>query len=226
MKTDFINNMTHEFKTPVATIMIASEALKDSEVRKDESRMDRLANIIYDENIRLGNHIERVLNIARIEKENLKLEQKEIAVHDLMSAVADSMSLQFQKYGAEIKLMLDAKNDLILGDELHLSNVLFNLLDNALKYSSTHPEIELSTLNSGSNLIIRVKDNGIGMNRDQLSKIFEQFYRIPTGNLHDVKGFGLGLSYVNTIIKQLKGQIKVKSEKDKGSVFEISLPLA
>ncbi len=226
MKTDFINNMTHEFKTPVATIMIASEALKDSEVRKDESRMDRLANIIYDENIRLGNHIERVLNIARIEKENLKLEQKEIPVHDLMSAVADSMSLQFQKYGAEIKLMLDAKNDLILGDELHLSNVLFNLLDNALKYSSTHPEIELSTLNSGSNLIIRVKDNGIGMNRDQLSKIFEQFYRIPTGNLHDVKGFGLGLSYVNTIIKQLKGQIKVKSEKDKGSVFEISLPLA
>ena len=226
MKTDFINNMTHEFKTPVATIMIASEALKDSEVRKDESRMDRLANIIYDENIRLGNHIERVLNIARIEKENLKLEQKEIPVHDLMSAVADSMSLQFQKYGAEIKLMIDAKNDLILGDELHLSNVLFNLLDNALKYSSTHPEIELSTLNSGSNLIIRVKDNGIGMNRDQLSKIFEQFYRIPTGNLHDVKGFGLGLSYVNTIIKQLKGQIKVKSEKDKGSVFEISLPLA
>lgn len=226
MKTDFINNMTHEFKTPVATIMIASEALKDSEVKKDQSRIDKLANIIYDENIRLGNHIERVLNIARIEKENLKLEQKEIAVHDLMLAVADSMSLQFQKYGAECKLMLDAKNDLILGDELHLSNVLFNLLDNALKYSSTHPEIELSTLNSGSNLIIKVKDNGIGINRDQLSKIFEQFYRIPTGNLHDVKGFGLGLSYVNTIIKQLKGQIKVKSEKDKGSVFEISLPLA
>ena len=226
MKTDFINNMTHEFKTPVATIMIASEALKDSEVKKDQSRIDKLANIIYDENIRLGNHIERVLNIARIEKENLKLEQKEIAVHDLMLAVADSMSLQFQKYGAEIKLMLDAKNDLILGDELHLSNVLFNLLDNALKYSSTHPEIELSTLNSGSNLVIKVKDNGIGINRDQLSKIFEQFYRIPTGNLHDVKGFGLGLSYVNTIIKQLKGQIKVKSEKDKGSVFEISLPLA
>jgi|LauGreDrversion4_2_1035121.scaffolds.fasta_scaffold03628_9 two-component system phosphate regulon sensor histidine kinase PhoR len=226
MKTDFINNMTHEFKTPVATIMIASEALKDSEVKKDQSRIDKLANIIYDENIRLGNHIERVLNIARIEKENLKLEQKEIAVHDLMLAVADSMSLQFQKYGTECKLMLDAKNDLILGDELHLSNVLFNLLDNALKYSSTHPEIELSTLNSGSNLIIKVKDNGIGINRDQLSKIFEQFYRIPTGNLHDVKGFGLGLSYVNTIIKQLKGQIKVKSEKDKGSVFEISLPLA
>ncbi len=226
MKTDFINNMTHEFKTPVATIMIASEALKDSEVSKDQSRIDKLANIIYDENIRLGNHIERVLNIARIEKENLKLEQKEIAVHDLILAVGDSMSLQFQKYGAEIKLMLDAKNDLILGDELHLSNVLFNLLDNALKYSSKHPEIELSTLNAGSNLIIKVKDNGIGMNRDQLSKIFEQFYRIPTGNLHDVKGFGLGLSYVNTIIKQLKGQIKVKSEKDKGSVFEISLPLA
>lgn len=226
MKTDFINNMTHEFKTPVATIMIASEALKDTEVSKDKSRINRLANIIYEENVRLGNHIERVLHTARMEKENLKLEEKELSMNDLVAAVTDSMSLQLQKQGAKIKLNLGAERDLIWGDELHLSNVIFNLLDNALKYCTTDPEIEISTLNVGNTLIIRVKDNGIGMNRDQLSKIFEQFYRIPTGNVHDVKGFGLGLSYVNTIIKQLKGQIKVKSEKDKGSVFEISLPLA
>ncbi|MFM6976313.1 MAG: sensor histidine kinase [Sphingobacteriaceae bacterium] len=223
MKTDFINNMTHEFKTPVATIMIASEALKDEEVQLDKSRIDRLAGIIYDENVRLGNHIERVLNIARIDKEDLKLDLKEVEVNVLLAAVADSMSLQLQKSGAEITLNLAAENDKIWGDELHLSNVIFNLLDNALKYCQSQPIIELSTFNSGKNLIIRVKDNGIGMSRDQLAKIFDQFYRIPTGNVHDVKGFGLGLSYVNTIIKQFKGQIKVKSEKDKGSEFEISL---
>lgn len=226
MKTDFINNMTHEFKTPVATIMIASEALKDQDIQKDSSRINRLAGIIYDENVRLGNHIERVLNLAKIDKEDLKLEHKEIAVNDLLAAVADSMSLQLQKNEANIKLDLKASQDLVLGDELHLSNVIFNLLDNALKYCQVNPYIELSTANSGKNLLIKVKDNGIGMNRDQLSKIFDQFYRIPTGNLHDVKGFGLGLSYVNTIVKSLKGQIKVKSEKDKGSEFEISIPLA
>ena len=226
MKTDFINNMTHEFKTPVATIMIASEALKEQEVQQDKSRIDRLAGIIYDENVRLGNHIERVLQAARIEQETLKLEMKKVEVNTLLAAVVDSMALQFQKNGAAISLQLDAVKDSIRGDELHLSNVFFNLLDNALKYCSAEPKIEVITLNSGNQLIIRVKDNGIGMSRDQLSKIFEQFYRIPTGNLHDVKGFGLGLSYVNTIVKHLKGTIRVKSEKDRGSEFEISLPLS
>ncbi len=226
MKTDFINNMTHEFKTPVATIMIASEALKDEELTADKSRVKRLAGIIYDENVRLGNHIERVLNLAKVDKEDLRLEHKEIAVNDLLAAVADSMGLQLQKNHAEIKLDLSAAEDVVLGDELHLSNVIFNLLDNAIKYCQTNPAIELSTANSGKNLLIKVKDNGIGMNRDQLSKIFDQFYRIPTGNLHDVKGFGLGLSYVNTIVKSLKGQIRVKSEQNKGSEFEISIPLA
>lgn len=226
MKTDFINNMTHEFKTPVATIMIASEALKEQEMQQDKNRIDRLANIIYDENVRLGNHIERVLQVARIEKETLKLEMKNVEVNVLLAAVVDSMNLQFQKHGAQINLNLNAKLDTIKGDELHLSNVFFNLLDNALKYSKDEVHIEVSTHNTAHQLIIRVKDNGIGMSRDQLSKIFEQFYRIPTGNLHDVKGFGLGLSYVNTIIKQLKGSIRVKSEKDKGSEFEISLPLS
>lgn len=225
MKTDFINNMTHEFKTPVATIMIASEALRDPELTTDKKRIDRLANIIYDENVRLGSHIERVLNIAKIDKGDLKLEHKEVEINDLLAAIVDSMSLQLQKRNATIALELNASQSTVMGDELHLSNIIFNLLDNANKYSTRDPEIKISTLNSGRNLIIKVADKGIGMSRDQLSKIFDQFYRIPTGNLHDVKGFGLGLSYVSNIVKKLHGTIKVRSEKDKGSEFEISLPL-
>ncbi len=225
MKTDFINNMTHEFKTPVATIMIASEALRDSELANDKKRVDRLANIIYDENVRLGSHIERVLNIAKIDKGDLKLEHKDVEMNDLLAAIVDSMSLQLQKRNATIDLDLQASKSTIMGDELHLSNIIFNLLDNANKYSPEDPQIKISTLNSGKNLVIKVADKGIGMNRDQLSKIFDQFYRIPTGNVHDVKGFGLGLSYVSNIVKKLHGTIKVRSEKDKGSEFEISLPL-
>jgi len=225
MKTDFINNMTHEFKTPVATIMIASEALKDAELTSDKSRIERLANIIYDENVRLGNHIERVLHIAKIEKGDLKLEHKDVDMNDLLSAIVDSMSLQLQKRNAQIELDLKAKYSMVSGDELHLSNVIFNLLDNANKYSPENPQIKISTFTAGKNLVIQVADKGIGMSKDQLSKIFDQFYRIPTGNLHDVKGFGLGLSYVNNIIKRLQGTIRVKSEKDIGSEFEISLPL-
>ncbi|MDP2413343.1 sensor histidine kinase KdpD [Daejeonella sp.] len=225
MKTDFINNMTHEFKTPVATIMIASEALKDPELTIDKSRIERLANIIYDENVRLGSHIERVLNIAKIEKGDLKLEHRDVDMNDLLSAIVDSMSLQLQKRNASIELDLKAGYSTVTGDELHLSNVIFNLLDNANKYSPENPQIKISTFISGKNLIIKVADKGIGMSKDQLSKIFDQFYRIPTGNLHDVKGFGLGLSYVNNIVKRLNGTIRVKSEKDVGSEFEISLPL-
>lgn len=225
MKTDFINNMTHEFKTPVATIMIASEALKDPELTNDKSRIERLANIIYDENIRLGSHIERVLNIAKIEKGDLKLDHRDVDMNDLLSAIVDSMYLQLQKRNASIELDLKARYSIVSGDELHLSNVIFNLLDNANKYSPENPQIKISTFTSGKNLIIQVADKGIGMSKDQLSKIFDQFYRIPTGNLHDVKGFGLGLSYVNNIIKRLNGAIRVKSEKDLGSEFEISIPL-
>jgi two-component system phosphate regulon sensor histidine kinase PhoR len=225
MKTDFINNMTHEFKTPVATIMIASEALKDPELTTDKTRIDRLANIIYDENVRLGSHIERVLNIAKIDKGDLKLENKDVDMNDLVTDIVDSMSLQLQKRNASVELDLKAEHSIVIGDELHLSNVLFNLIDNANKYSPENPCIKISTFTAGKNLTILVSDKGIGMNRDQLSKIFDQFYRIPTGNRHDVKGFGLGLSYVSNIVKRLNGTIRVKSEKDVGSEFEISLPL-
>jgi two-component system phosphate regulon sensor histidine kinase PhoR len=226
MKMDFINNMTHEFKTPVSTIMIASEALKDQEIMEDKGRVARLANIIFEENQRLGNHIERVLNIARIEKNEFRLDIKKLDVNEMVTTVLDSMSLKLQKYQVVANLHLDAQNPMIEADELHFSNVLYNLIDNAIKYSPNVPEITISTFNKNEEVVIRVADKGIGMNRDQQAKIFEQFYRIPTGNLHDVKGFGLGLSYVNTIVKKLNGTISVKSEKEKGSEFELKFHIS
>jgi two-component system phosphate regulon sensor histidine kinase PhoR len=226
MKTDFINNMTHEFKTPVSTIMIASEALRDQEIVADRARITRLANIIYEENARLGSHIERVLNVARIEKNDFKLEKKPLDVNEMINIVIDSMSLKLQKHDVQLTLHLDAINAIVLADELHFSNLIYNLIDNAIKYSTSTPEITISTDNKGDQIVIKVADKGIGMSRDQQTKIFEQFYRIPTGNLHDVKGFGLGLSYVNTIVKRLNGVISVRSEKDKGSDFELKFPLA
>jgi two-component system phosphate regulon sensor histidine kinase PhoR len=226
MKMDFINNMTHEFKTPVSTIMIASEALKDKEIAEDKTRVARLANIIFEENQRLGSHIERVLNIARIEKNDLRLDIKQLDVNEMVTTVLDSMSLKLQKYNVIANLNLDAGKAIIEADELHFSNVLYNLIDNAIKYSPDSPEITISTFNKNNEVVIRVADKGIGMNRDQQTKIFEQFYRIPTGNLHDVKGFGLGLSYVNTIVKRLNGTISVKSEKEKGSEFELKFHIS
>jgi two-component system phosphate regulon sensor histidine kinase PhoR len=226
MKTDFINNMTHEFKTPVSTIMIASEALKDREIAQDGTRVARLANIIYEENERLGSHIERVLNIARIEKNDFKLDKKPLDVNEMIAVVIDSMDLKLQKCNAKTTLQLDAENAVIRGDELHFSNVIYNLIDNAIKYSVNEPDITISTLNKNGQVVIRVADKGVGMSRDQQTKIFEQFYRIPTGNLHDVKGFGLGLSYVNTVVKRLNGMISVRSEKEKGSEFELKFQVA
>lgn len=225
MKNDFINNMTHEFKTPVSTIMIASEALRDPEIQEDKTRVSRLAGIIYDENVRLGNHIERVLSIARLDKKELKLEAEDVEMNELIAAVADSMSLQLQKKEATLTLNLKASNALVTGDELHLSNVIYNLIDNANKYSIDPPQITLSTKNDNKCLFIDIEDKGIGMTKEQCKRAFDQFYRVPTGNLHDVKGFGLGLNYVQDIITQMNGTIKLKSEKDKGTVFEIIIPL-
>lgn len=225
MKTDFINNMTHEFKTPVSTIMIASEALKDPEIQEDKTRVNRLAGIIYDENVRLGNHIERVLSIARLEKKELHLDHEVIDMHTLITAVADNMNLQLQKKGAVLSLQLDAEQDLVTGDEFHLSNVIYNLIDNANKYSVDPPKIILRSRNTHKYFVLEVEDEGIGMTKEQSKRIFDQFYRVPTGNLHDVKGFGLGLNYVHDIITQMGGDIKVRSEKDKGTIFEILIPL-
>jgi len=225
MKTDFINNMTHEFKTPVATIMIASESLKDPDINADHKRVQKLANIIYDENVRLGNHIERVLDLARLEKETLKLDQVEVCINDLVSAVTDSMQLRMQNIGGKFSIDLAATKDVVVGDELHFSNVFYNLLDNAIKYSKGDLHVNINSKNVGVTIVVTIADNGIGMSRDHLQKIFDQFYRIPTGNVHNVKGFGLGLSYVQDILRRLNGKITVKSEKDKGTTFEVILPI-
>lgn len=225
MKTDFINNMTHEFKTPVATIMIASESLRDPEISSDNKRVNRLANIIYDENVRLGNHIERVLNIAKLEKEDLKIEKTDVCLNSLVEGVVDSMQLQINKANGKLVKDLKAQYDLVIGDELHLSNVMFNLVDNAIKYSLNPPDITVKSYNTDDKVVIAVSDKGMGMTKEQQEKIFDQFYRIPTGNVHNVKGFGLGLSYVNDIIKRFDGKIVVKSEKDKGTTFEVMIPL-
>ncbi len=208
MKTDFINNMTHEFKTPVATIMIASESLKDPDINADHKRVQKLANIIYDENVRLGNHIERVLDLARLEKETLKLDQVDVHINDLVSAVTDSMQLRMQNIGGKFTIDLAATKDIVVGDELHFSNVFYNLLDNAIKYNKGDLHVNIQSKNVGDSIVVTIADNGIGMSRDHLQKIFDQFYRIPTGNVHNVKGFGLGLSYV----------------QDKGTTFEVILP--
>ncbi|MGN6637511.1 MAG: sensor histidine kinase, partial [Mucilaginibacter sp.] len=165
-------------------------------------------------------------NIARIEKNDFNLDIKPLDVNEMVTTVLDSMSLKLQKYNVKAHLNLEAQNAMIEADELHFSNVLYNLIDNAIKYSPEVPEITISTLNKNDQVVIRVADKGIGMSRDQQTKIFEQFYRIPTGNLHDVKGFGLGLSYVNTIVKRLNGSISVKSEKEKGSEFELKFHIA
>ncbi len=169
----------------------------------------------------MGSHIERVLNIARIDKNDFKLDNKPVDVNEMVNVVLDSMSLKLQKCNADVVLNLDAENAVINADELHFSNVLYNLIDNAIKYSEEVPQITISTYNKNGHVIIKVADKGIGMGRDQQAKIFEQFYRIPTGNVHNVKGFGVGLSYVNTIVKRLNGTIVVKSEKDRGSEFEL-----
>ena len=224
MKSDFINNMTHEFKMPVATIMLASEALKESEAPIDEKRVNRLAGIIYDENIRLGNHIERVLNIAKLEQKELEFDKQVVDIHHLIEVVKDSMELQLQKKNAQLILNFEATDSFLEADELHLSNVLFNLIDNANKYSNDSPEIVISTKGDADKIILSIRDNGIGMTKEHIKRIFDQFYRVPTGNVHDVKGFGLGLNYVQDIVKEMKGSIKVMSEKDKGTTFELHLP--
>jgi two-component system phosphate regulon sensor histidine kinase PhoR len=230
MKTDFINNMTHELKTPIATIAIASEALKDGDIRANTSRVERFVGIIHDENKRLAGHVEKVLQAAQMERGELRLNTAPTDVHGLVEAAAASIALQVEQKQGCITMNLNAVQPSIEADETHLTNVIFNLLDNATKYSPECPHIHIATRNektgSGdSAFVLSVEDNGVGMSKDAQRHIFEKFYRVPTGNLHDVKGFGLGLSYVKTIVEAHGGSVNVRSEAGKGSCFEVRLPL-
>lgn len=224
MKTDFINNMTHEFKTPIATISLASEALRDPAVRGNDNRVMRFINAIHEENKRLGTQVERVLQAAVIDRGEVQLNLAPVAVHDVLQQVLQTVALQIESRGGVIECDLEATNDIIEADRVHLANVIINLLDNANKYSPELPVIRLATRNELNGVVISVEDNGIGMSREAQKKIFEKFYRVSTGNLHDVKGFGLGLSYVKAMVEAHGGSISVRSELRHGSHFELYFP--
>ena len=224
IRSDFISNMTHEFKTPISTISLACEALNDPEVEKTEEKVFNYIGIIHDENKRLSLLVENVLQTALIEKDGLKLKLEELNINQLINKVVNNMGLMVEKKGGELLMDLKADHEAVLADRVHLTNVIFNLIDNALKYTIENPLIVISTRNQNNGLVISVSDNGVGISKENRERIFEKFYRVPTGNVHDVKGFGLGLSYVKAITDMHHGEIHIESEVGKGSTFEIFLP--
>ena len=225
IKSDFINNMTHEFKTPLATISLAVDALKNEKVAGNREKSDYFTGIIKEENKRMNKQVETILQAALLDKNEVQLNMKRLLAHDIIVNVLNNINLQVEEKGGKIDVELEAENDLILADEVHFTNVINNLLDNAVKYSKENLHIKLSTKNAGNHLKIKIEDNGIGMNKETLHRIFEKFYRAHTGNVHNVKGFGLGLSYVKTMIDAHHGTIKAESVLGKGSSFTVSLPL-
>ncbi|OJW79505.1 MAG: hypothetical protein BGO69_12285 [Bacteroidetes bacterium 46-16] len=225
IKSDFINNMTHELKTPLATISLAIDALTNDKVIHDTDKIRYYSGMIKEENKRMNKQVEKILQAARIERQEIKLNLQVLDAHELIAKVTDNLSLQIQDKNGSLNLKLGAAKHIVQADEVHFSNVIFNLLDNAIKYSKDNLHIDVETLNSGGMLAIKIKDNGIGMNKETQSRIFEKFYRAHTGNLHNVKGFGLGLSYVKAIVEAHGGKIKVESTPGKGSTFTFSIPL-
>ncbi len=221
IKSDFINNMTHEFKTPLATISLAVDALKNEKVINDRAKMDYFSGIIKDENKRMNKQVETILQAALLDKQEIQLNEKPVHAHELIKAAINNINLPLAEKNGKLEVHLDATNDLILGDEVHFINIINNLLDNAVKYSKENLLIKLTTSNFNAHLRIKIEDNGIGMNKETLHRIFEKFYRAHTGNIHNVKGFGLGLSYVKTIVDAHKGKIKADSTPGKGSCFTI-----
>jgi len=225
IKNDFINNMTHELKTPISTISLASQMLRDSSVSLSKSTVDHISGVIFDESKRLSNQVEKVLQNAVFNEGKLKLKFTQIDLNKLAETVASNFEIRVSNENGELKTDLQAENPYIKGDEVHITNVIFNLLDNAVKYSASNPQIELSTENKNGFVIVQVKDNGIGIPKEHQTQIFERFFRVPTGNIHNVKGFGLGLSYVKRIIDAHNGKIKVDSTLGKGTRFRLYFPL-
>jgi two-component system phosphate regulon sensor histidine kinase PhoR len=225
IKSDFINNMTHEFKTPLATISLAVDALKNEKVLSNPEKLEYFRSIIKEENVRMNKHVETILQAALMDRQELKLNLSKVHLHEMLGQVLDNYQLQLQSRNGKVQTLFNAKNDLISVDEVHFFNLLSNLIDNAIKYSNENILIKVSTHSTTKLLIIRIEDNGIGMSKETVKRIFEKFYRAHTGNLHNVKGFGLGMSYVKTVIDAHKGKIRVESTLGKGSVFTIEVPL-
>jgi two-component system phosphate regulon sensor histidine kinase PhoR len=224
MKTDFINNMTHEFKTPIATISLATDSITSPKISQDPEKVVRFANIIQQENKRMNSQVEKVLQMALIDKEEFNLKLTEVNLHDLIHRAVENIGLQVEKRGGSATTELNATRPVVEGDMTHISNIINNLLDNANKYSPENPEISVHTRNVSNGVQVIVKDKGVGMSAEDRKHIFDKFYRVHTGNLHDVKGFGLGLSYVKALITAHNGQVDVKSELGKGSSFILFFP--
>lgn len=227
MKNDFINNMTHEFKTPISTISLAAQMLKDPAVAKSPQMFQHISGVINDETKRLRFQVEKVLQMSMFEKQKATLKMKELDANELITGVINTFTLKIEKYNGKLTSNLEAEDPNIFVDEMHITNVIFNLMDNAVKYKKPEEDLLLNvrTWNEPGKLMISVQDNGIGIKKENLRKVFDKFYRVHTGNLHDVKGFGLGLAYVKKIIQDHKGTIRIESEINIGSKFIIALPL-
>jgi two-component system phosphate regulon sensor histidine kinase PhoR len=225
MKTDFINNMTHEFKTPIATISLAADSIGNQQIIDKPDRIRRFLDIIRQENRRMNSQVERVLQMALIDKDDFQLKVGEVDLHDLIEQAAANFGVQVEKREGTLETDLQATHSMVEGDATHLTGIIHNLLDNANKYSPENPEITIATRDVPIGIEITVQDRGIGISKEARKHIFDKFYRVHTGNVHDVKGFGLGLSYVKAIVVAHKGVIDLKSEPGKGSSFIITLPV-
>ncbi len=224
MKNDFLNNMTHEFKTPIATISLAADMLKNLHSNQKIDKMERFINIIREENVRMNNQVEKVLQMARMEKDDLKLNIQTLDAHEFINKAVNTLSLQVERRHGKIQCFLEAENMQIQADETHFLNTILNLLDNANKYSPQSPDITVRSQSNDTGIFISIEDKGAGISKEGQKHIFETFYRVPTGNLHNIKGFGLGLSYVKGIMEAHFGTISVKSEASKGSSFTLFFP--
>lgn len=226
IKGDFINNMTHEFKTPLATISLAVDAIRNERVLQDRQKLDYFSGIIKEENRRMNKQVETILQAAQLDKQEVQLNRKNLHLHSLLGSAIDNLHLQVEQKGGSLETDFHASKDLVSADEVHFVNLLSNILDNAVKYSRENLQIKVSTRNTGRTIRTVIEDNGIGMSRETINRIFEKFYRAHTGNLHNVKGFGLGMSYVKSMVDAHDGKIRVDSTIGKGSTFTLDFPLA
>ena len=225
IKTDFINNMTHEFKTPIATINLALDAIKNPKVIDDKEKVFRYLQMIRDENKRMHAQVENVLRISKLEKKELEISKESQNIHQVIEDAVDHVNLIIEDRQGIITTHFEANRTSVLLNDVHFTNVIVNILDNAIKYSPENPVIDISTENVKDFIVIKIKDQGAGMSKTAQKRIFEKFYREHTGDIHNVKGHGLGLAYVKRIIEDHNGQIFVESEKGKGSTFIIKVPL-
>ena len=223
IKTDFINNMTHELKTPISTIGISSSMLLREDVKEDPQRQQQYATIIQNENERLKSQVERVLQVATLSPEKLELKNELVDMHQVIKGALDALDVKMTETGGQINQECNAKNSVVYGDRVHLTNLIYNLVDNALKYTDEQPNISVRTSNNGKRLVMSISDNGIGIEQKHQRLIFDKFFRVPTGNVHNVKGFGLGLFYVKTVVDAHKGSVNVSSTPGKGSTFTVEL---